>query len=580
MLEMLRVIREEEPSKPSTKLSTAEGLPTLAANRGTEPAKLTTLVRGELDWIVMRALEKDRSRRYETASGFAADVQRYLADEQVLACPPSAGYRLRKFMRRHRVSLTIAAGFLLLLVAGAIVSTYQAIRIWAEQNKTLAQKLEADEQRNRAQGQRDRAVAAEQKALTEAHKSEQVAAFMKHMLHSVGPSVARGRDTAMLREILDKTAQRLDQLKGQPAVEADLRVVLGGVYLDLADYESAEAMHRAALALRRELLGSKHADVARTLVDLGDALSNQKRWVEAERLLTEGLAMQRELLGNSHPEVSHTLFTLGLMCNRMRRSAEAETYFREALVMRRNASALDQLALSLTRQGKFAEAEPIARESVAILRNEATANGPGLALGHAIYNYGILLYSQKKYTEAEPHLREALELKQKILPPDHPQTLWSLGSMAQNLIASGRGEEAIPLIDECVRLEPGKAALRLALPGLVTFRLRHFQKAKDAAGCGTSAEMWERMERTDAGFLYNAACFRAVTAAVLREIDSSPEAATIAAAEADRAMGWLRKAVDAGFTNAGHMQTDADLSALRERDDFKKLVAELEAKQG
>src|SRR6187397_1993709 len=116
MLEMLRVIREQEPSKPSTKLSTAEGLPTLAANRGTEPARLTRLVRGELDWIVMKALEKDRSRRYETANGFSADVQRYLADEQVLACPPSAGYRLRKFARRNKGGLAATALVLLFLV--------------------------------------------------------------------------------------------------------------------------------------------------------------------------------------------------------------------------------------------------------------------------------------------------------------------------------------------------------------------------------------------------------------------------------------------------------------------------------
>src|SRR6266498_473187 len=106
MLEVLRVIREQEPPKPSTKLSTADGLPTLAANRGTEPAKLAKLVRGELDWIVMKALEKNRSRRYETANGFAADIQRYLADEPVLACPPSAGYRLRKFARRNKRALT------------------------------------------------------------------------------------------------------------------------------------------------------------------------------------------------------------------------------------------------------------------------------------------------------------------------------------------------------------------------------------------------------------------------------------------------------------------------------------------
>src|SRR5947209_5348388 len=128
MLEMLRVIREDEPSKPSTKLSTADGLPTLAANRGTEPAKLTKLVRGELDWIVMKALEKDRNRRYETANGFAMDVQRYLADEAVLACPPSARYRLRKFARRNKRAVLAAALVLLVLVAGIIGTTWGMLR--------------------------------------------------------------------------------------------------------------------------------------------------------------------------------------------------------------------------------------------------------------------------------------------------------------------------------------------------------------------------------------------------------------------------------------------------------------------
>src|SRR5262245_31252402 len=127
LLEMLRVIREQEPTKPSTKLSTAEGLPTLAANRGTEPAKLTKLVRGELDWIGMKALEKDRNRRYETANGLAADLRRYLDDEPVQACPPSAGYRLRKLARRHRAALTTAELLALALIAGTIVSTWQAL---------------------------------------------------------------------------------------------------------------------------------------------------------------------------------------------------------------------------------------------------------------------------------------------------------------------------------------------------------------------------------------------------------------------------------------------------------------------
>ena len=134
---MLRVIREQEPSKPSTKLSTADGLPTLAANRGTEPAKLTKLVRGELDWIVMKALEKDRNRRYETANGFAMDVQRYLADEAVQACPPAAAYRLRKFVRRHKGPVLAGLLILLALVAGVVGTTYGLIR--AEQQRQVVE---------------------------------------------------------------------------------------------------------------------------------------------------------------------------------------------------------------------------------------------------------------------------------------------------------------------------------------------------------------------------------------------------------------------------------------------------------
>src|SRR5262249_28737726 len=121
--ELLRVIREEEPPRPSTRLSESkDSLPAISAQRQMEPAKLTRLVRGELDWIVMKALEKDRGRRYDTASAFAADVQRYLADEPVQACPPSAAYRLRKFARRHRAGLLVTAAALLvvLLAAGGV----------------------------------------------------------------------------------------------------------------------------------------------------------------------------------------------------------------------------------------------------------------------------------------------------------------------------------------------------------------------------------------------------------------------------------------------------------------------------
>src|SRR5258707_1905400 len=120
--EIRRIIREEEPPRPSTRLSDSkDSLPSISVQRHTEPAKLTKLVRGELDWIVMKALEKDRNRRYETANGFAMDIQRYLADEPVQAYPPSVGYRFRKFARRNKAALVLVTSVAALLRAGTII---------------------------------------------------------------------------------------------------------------------------------------------------------------------------------------------------------------------------------------------------------------------------------------------------------------------------------------------------------------------------------------------------------------------------------------------------------------------------
>ena len=174
---MLRIIREEEPPKPSTRLSSIKRYRRLRPTQ-LEPKKLTTLVAGDLDWIVMKALEKDRNRRYETATGFAQDIQKYLADEPVLACPPSAGYKFRKFARKHRRALATAGAFIVLLVAGAVVSTWQAIR--ATQAEAAA-KVNAEQAERNAQQARDEAKAkaaalvAEQKAREDETKAQQQA---------------------------------------------------------------------------------------------------------------------------------------------------------------------------------------------------------------------------------------------------------------------------------------------------------------------------------------------------------------------------------------------------------------------
>ena len=150
--EMRRIIREEEPPRPSTRISTlGQAAATVSANRQSEPKKLGQLVRGELDWIVMKALEKDRNRRYETANGLAVDVQRYLADEPVQACPPSVGYRLRKFLRRNRGALAATAVVVLLLIAGIAELALSNAQIREEQGRTLAALGEAKEAETLAQ---------------------------------------------------------------------------------------------------------------------------------------------------------------------------------------------------------------------------------------------------------------------------------------------------------------------------------------------------------------------------------------------------------------------------------------------
>jgi WD40 repeat protein/serine/threonine protein kinase/tetratricopeptide (TPR) repeat protein len=172
ILEALRIIREEEPPKPSTRLSTTEELPSIAANRGLEPKKLSGLVRGELDWIVMKSLEKDRNRRYETANGFAMDIQRYLADEPVQACPPSAMYRMRKFARRNKWAFVAASAAALVVVLAVIGLAVSNVLISHEKDKTVAALNQAKISEELAKTQRglaeqNEAAAKTQKALAE-----------------------------------------------------------------------------------------------------------------------------------------------------------------------------------------------------------------------------------------------------------------------------------------------------------------------------------------------------------------------------------------------------------------------------
>ena len=207
LLEMLRVVREVEPPRPSTKLSTADALPTLSANRGTEPKKLTGLLRNELDWIVMKALEKDRTRRYETANGFAADVLRYLSGEAVQAHPPSAGYRLKKFVRRNK-GRVLAASLVLLVLLGGIAGTTLGLI------EARRQEQEAKEQERIA---REESVEKEKARAAEAERVKERDAALKaeaeradDLRHRLGVNAMVLANAAYDSRFLKLAAERLD----------------------------------------------------------------------------------------------------------------------------------------------------------------------------------------------------------------------------------------------------------------------------------------------------------------------------------------------------------------------------------
>ena len=435
--EIRRIIREVEPPKPSTQLSTlaAADRTTIARLRGVDPAKHRVQLSGDLDWIVMKALEKNRARRYETPSEFAADIARHLGNEPVLACPPSTVYRLSKLFGRYKLAFTAAAMIALAVAAGAIVSTWQAIRATRAEHVAVAERTRAENARTEAEAARGREAALrieaeknQTRAETEATRSSQVAAFMKAMLTGIGPRVALGRDTQLLREIVQQTEARLQaELTQQPAVLAELRDTLGLVYYDLGDYPRAIELFRSALADRRRLWGNENVAVASSLDHLGLALHWDSEIIEADSVLREAVAIRRKLLGNEHPDTATALAHLGEVLWRQRRFNESLNVRREVLAVRRKIYG------------------PEHADVAEILVEIATTLGSSTADGI------------RDIQGSEAHYREGLALQRKLFGAEHPVVAATLHHMSLALNNAGKRGEAIQAISEALELRRGKA---------------------------------------------------------------------------------------------------------------------------
>jgi len=428
--EMRRTLREKEPARPSTRLSTltADQLTATARLQGLEPPKLINLVRGDLDWIVLKCLEKDRARRYQTANALFTDIQRHLSNEPVTARPRSRLNEIQKTIRRNKVGFAAAVAVIAALFVGLGIS------IWS-----LAKEKQA-----------------RQRADREAAKSFQTARFLEDMLRGIDPKEARERDTTLLRELLAQTTARVSRdLTNQPLVEAHLENTIGNIYAALGEFQNAEQMARNALTLRRNDPTGQPAELAESLFDLAHHLWSQGKLAEAEQLAREGLTIATNAPGKKDALVAKSLAQLGVIVQDQGKLAEAEGLFRQSLAVRKQllgndhptvAQTLSTLSGVLTLEGKMAEAEKASREAVKVYGWSFMPSDP---FGGELYNRGNVLFDQGNLAEAEACFRQTLAIRRKHSGGGQEVEV-ALSSLATTLRRQQRFAEAEPLYRECL----------------------------------------------------------------------------------------------------------------------------------
>ncbi len=442
LIEALRIIREEEVPTLSNRLSSTAELPAIAANRGTEPKKLTKLVRGELDWIVMRALEKDRNQRYETASALAADVQRYLNDEPVLAGPPSVAYRVRKFARRNkRAALGLAA-----LVVGATVSSWQAVRATIAERAANAERERASDAEQHALKESARARAEAEKAAREEETSRAVNEFLiVDLLAQADPYIEPDREIK-LSQVVDRAAAKVDsRFRDRALAEAAVRTALGRIYESVGNPSEAERQLKRAWELYRGELGEEHPTSLRSASVFA---SVHRSPAQGTALLMKTLAAQRRVLGEQHPDVLRSMHRLAIILDLQEKPLEGLVIMDKLLPQYRAVYGRDHpatlvgmitLANILRKVGRRAEAVSVYQEAREVSRR---INGPDHVTTLVLEdNLAISFQQDGRFFESLRLRLRVVDARRRVLGERHPQTIWSLRWLWDSIrehVAAGR----------------------------------------------------------------------------------------------------------------------------------------------
>jgi serine/threonine protein kinase/Tfp pilus assembly protein PilF len=576
--EVLRQLREEDPPRPSTKVSSDRNAsPSRALARGTQPSQLVSLLRGDLDWVTMKAVEKDRSRRYGTPTELAADLNRYLKNEPVIARPASAGYRLRKYIRRNRIAVAVAAGLVLLLAGFAAAQAVQLRRITRE---------------------RDRA--------------DRITDFVTSMFKVSDPSEARG-NSITARELLDKASKEIDTgLAKDPQLQVRLMGTMGEVYTNLGLYSKAQETFEGAVAAAHRLGETSDALAFNPTNMLSYVMIQQGKSADAEKMLRETIDSEQRELGPEHPSTLTAKRFLAFALESEGRYDEAEKIQRGVLdEMRRTLGpehaetllAMNEMANVAQDQGNLPEAEKLYREAMETLRRVFGPENQMTLL--ATSNLANVLRDEGRRAEAEQMLRELLETKRRVLGPEHPQTLTVMHNLANVLTDLGRNEEAEKLFRQTVEVEnrvrgpenPSTLRTMRSLAFLLHGEGHNLEAEKLQRKV---LQTGQRVLGPEHPFTLEVMGALAITLASEGKLDEAkklhstrlgiasrkPGQAGLADAWYDYACGanqagrraeafdHLSQAIDHGYWDAEQMRIDDDLKSLRGDPRFEALVAE------
>jgi tetratricopeptide (TPR) repeat protein len=422
--EIRRRIREDDPPRPSTRISSLGDKATdVAASRKTETGPLMRRLRGDLDWITMKALEKDRARRYLSPSDLAADVHRHLLDQPVSAGPPSMSYRARKFVRRHRVSVAFAGVVTSLLIALVISMGVQARRVAAE---------------------RDRAN-------VEASTAREVTEFLVGLFEEVDPSRSRGSEVTA-REVLDQGVQTIeDRLEDEPRTRATLLETMGRVYTALGLYDDARPLLERGVEIRQ---GSEEVDplaLATALHDLGRLMHWEGEYEAGIEVARRAVELRELHLGPDHPELATALNGLGNFQEKLGQVDTAKETHERAIEIRERAlgpdhsdlgQSLHNLAILYLEDGTYDQAEELLKRAARI---EEIARGPvSYELATSLHVLAILYETMERYDDAIAYEERALAMREEVLGESHPHVSFSLTTLGNIYRAIGQPAVAEP----------------------------------------------------------------------------------------------------------------------------------------